>query len=236
MSNGAALLEVIACSVADAVEAQHGGAGRLEIVTDLARGGLTPSLDLVQQIVAHVSIPVRVMLRENDGYEVLDEDEVNRLCDAAKEFSHLPIDGLVLGFLKQRRVDVDLTQKILACAPKLNATFHHAFESTVPDESIKEIKRLGQVDRILAHGGNGDWSMKITTLACYQSEVQPEIEIIAGGGLDAEKIKAIIRRTSIREFHVGRAARSGGNVSGNVQAARVKALVDVVRGRAVSAD
>ena len=41
------LLEVIACSVADAVEAEKGGASRLEIVRDLGRGGLTPPLELV---------------------------------------------------------------------------------------------------------------------------------------------------------------------------------------------
>ncbi len=234
MSKGAALLEVIACSVADAVEAQQGGAGRLEIVSDLARGGLTPSLELVQQIIAIVSIPVRVMLRESDSYEVANEDEVDRLCEAAHEFSRLRIDGLVLGFLKDGRIDVHLTQKLLACAPNLKATFHHAFESAVPFEAIAEIKRINQVDRILAHGGNGDWSVKIDRLATYQEKVAPEVEIIAGGGLDAEKINAINRRTSIREFHVGRAARANGDVDGVVQAARVKGLVDVILGARTS--
>ena len=236
MSKGAALLEVIACSVADAVEAQEGGAGRLEIVSDLSRGGLTPSLELVQQIIAIVSIPVRVMLRESESYEVANEDEVDRLCEVAREFSRLRIDGLVLGFLKDERIDVDLTQKLLACAPNLKATFHHAFESAIPFKAIAEIKRISQVDRILAHGGNEDSSVKIDRLAMYQEMVRPEVEIIAGGGLDVEKIKAINSMTSIREFHVGRAARADGAVDGVVQAARVKGLVDVIRGRAVSVE
>jgi copper homeostasis protein len=63
------LLEVIACSVADAIEAERGGAGRLELARELGRGGLTPSPDLVQEVRQAVAIPVRVMLRENDGYE-----------------------------------------------------------------------------------------------------------------------------------------------------------------------
>lgn len=236
MSKGAALLEVIACSLADAVEAQQGGAGRLEIVSDLARGGLTPSLELVQQIIAIVSIPVRVMLRESDSYEVANEAEVDRLCNAAHEFSRLRIDGLVLGFLKSERIDLDLIQKLLACAPNLKATIHHAFESAFSGEPIAEIKRIRQVDRILAHGGNSDWSVKIDKLATYQRDAQPEIEIIAGGGLDSEKIRAIRSATGIREFHVGRAARADSDVEGVVQAARVKGLIEVIRERALSAE
>ena len=38
-----ALLEVIALDVEDAVAAQAGGADRLELVTDMAADGLTPS-------------------------------------------------------------------------------------------------------------------------------------------------------------------------------------------------
>src|SRR5512132_1383579 len=72
-------LEVIACSVSDAVEAQSGGAGRLEIVRDLASGGLTPPLELVQEILAAVTLPVRVMLREGNSYEVSGHIERERL-------------------------------------------------------------------------------------------------------------------------------------------------------------
>ena len=71
-------------------------------------------------------------------------------------------------------------------------------------------------------------------LVTYQEQSRPEIEIIAGGGLDADKIESLSSLTSIREFHVGRAARADGSVDGVVQAARVKALVDVARLRAVS--
>src|ERR1051326_4745406 len=63
-----AVLEVIVCCVADAVEAQKGGASRLEVVRDLDRGGLTPSIQLVQAIKDAVDLPLRVMVRESDGY------------------------------------------------------------------------------------------------------------------------------------------------------------------------
>jgi copper homeostasis protein CutC len=62
----APVLEVIVTSLDDAIEAERGGATRLEVVRDLDRGGLTPSLGLVHDIVAAVRIPIRVMVRESD--------------------------------------------------------------------------------------------------------------------------------------------------------------------------
>jgi copper homeostasis protein len=231
MSPPEALLEVIACSVADAVEAQQGGAGRLEIVSDFARGGMTPPVSLVKEIITVVSLPVRVMLRESDGYEIADEAERKHLSEAAIEFSNLRIDGFVLGFLRSRSVDIELTRTILDCAPGLKATFHHAFEEAEPFQAIREIKEIKQVDRILTFGGTGNWQEKSECLARYQKEARPEIEIIAGGGLDAESIKTINQLTDIREFHVGRAARASARVDAPVQAARVKTLADAVKGR-----
>jgi copper homeostasis protein len=225
----ATVLEVIACSVADALEAQLGGAGRLEIISALERGGLTPSLELVRNILRAVSLPVRVMLRENDGYEVTGEAELERLCGVARELSALRVDGVVLGFLHGAEIDLDLTKRVLSCAPNLKATFHHAFEDARdPIEAIRKIKTLKQVDRILTSGGAGVWTDKLERLARYRQEARPEIEIIAGGGINPQTIKSICAETDIREFHVGRAARVPANANGVVQAAPVRALVELI--------
>ncbi len=223
-----ALLEVIVCSVADSVEAQQGGAKRLEIVRDLSRGGLTPPLDLVREITRTVSIPVRVMLRDTDGYSLASKLEKRSLCNAAKELSQLHIDGIVLGFLRGRKVDLELMKEILSIAPKLKVTFHHAFEETDQNKAIQELKKMAQVDRILTHGGLDDLPARIERFKSYQRHALPEIQIIAGGGLDTEQIRAIRGATNLQEFHVGRAARAANSVTGAVSAERVKALVAAI--------
>ncbi len=223
------ILEVIACSVAHAIEAERGGASRLEIIRDFERGGLTPPLELVRDIVAAVSVPVRVMLRERDGYTVAGEAEIERLCKSARHLSALQIDGVVLGFLRDGEIDVDLTQRVLACAPALKATFHHAFEETIdPFASIEKLKRIAQVDRILASGGSGDWPQKIARLSRYERAARPQINILAGGGLNREAIRAVREATGIREFHVGRAARISGRADGAVRAPLVRELIQTV--------
>ena len=223
------ILEVIAYSLTDAIEAEQGGAGRLEIVRELNRGGLTPSFDLVAEIKQHVNIPVRVMLRESDGFGVTDESESSHLCAAAERFASLKVDGFVLGFLKGGDVDVPLTQRVLAHAPYTRATFHHAFEATRDKASaLKAIKQLPQVDRVLSHGGTDGLDLRMQRLKQYVTIGAPELIILAGGGINADAISQIACATNIREFHVGRAARSQFKVEGSVQASLVRALVNTL--------
>lgn len=223
------LLEVIVCSVANAVEAERGGAGRVEIVRDLQQGGLTPSLELVREIKRATELPVRVMLRESPSYRTNGPDEVRQLCRAAEAFASLDVDGFVLGFLNDGEIDVELTQRVLACAPHTRATFHHAFEDAKDKlRALTEIKRLPQVDRILSSGGTDHLVSRVHRLAAYNHAAAPELTILAGGGIDSKAIVEIRRATRIREFHVGRAARLNFQVDGAVQASLVSDLVQKV--------
>lgn len=227
---GVPVLEVIVGSVSDAIEAQRGGAHRLEIIRDFPRGGLTPSLELVQDILDAVTLKVRVMLREDDGYEVESEAEIERLCAAATSLARLNIDGVVLGFLRGGEIDVHLTERVLSYAPTLRATFHHAFEEAKDQsEAIRSLKQFKQVDRILTSGGTGEWPERIARLSQYAKEASLEIEILAGGGMDKQSIRTICQTTSIREFHVGRAAREPASAIGVVRSELVKALVETVQ-------
>ena len=221
-----AILEVIACTVEDAIEAEQGGANRLEIISRFETGGLTPAPDLVREIKANVSLPLRVMLRESEGYNVKNETEIRRLCSTAREFAEIGVDGIVLGFMRGDEIDFELTKKILASAPNLKATFHHAFEETKNKfAAIENLKNLAQIDRILSHGGSGIWAEKYALLDFYAQSAQPEIEILAGGGVDMEAIKLLRKKTSITEFHTGSAARGGGKVDKS----RVEKLVSALK-------
>src|SRR5215510_10801478 len=124
MSKSRFVLEVIACTVVDAVEAEKGGAHRLEVISHFECGGLTPSLELVREIQTAVSLPLRVMVRESDGYQIASNDEVERLCQTMSELAAMRVDGVVLGFIRDRKVDIEVTQQILKSGPSLKATFH----------------------------------------------------------------------------------------------------------------
>src|SRR5688572_17060761 len=108
------VLEVIVTSVEDAIRAAEGGADRLEVLRAIEVGGLTPSINLVRDIQSAVQLPLRVMLRENQGYGLCETISVERLCCLAGVFNEMKVDGVVLGFLKSNMVDVKLTQKVLS--------------------------------------------------------------------------------------------------------------------------
>lgn len=217
------LLEVIAMSVADAVAAEKGGAGRLELVRALEAGGLTPPISLVKEIIAAVSIPVRVMLRENDGFEIADREELTNLCNSARELAALDIDGVVLGFLRGRSLDLATAKQILSCAPRVKATFHRAFEELEDQQAaIAKLKGVPQFDRILLSPA------RVSGLKKLVESAAPELTVIAGAGIDRSNIRQWRESTPIREFHVGRAARLDGDIHRPVDAALVEELAALV--------
>lgn len=223
MNTDKRILEVIACSVEDAVEAERGGATRLEVISRFDLGGLTPSLALVRDIRARLRLPVRVMLRESEGFEVADASERHRLCNLAGELAEIGVEGLVLGFLRAGAIDTELVGRVLMQAPNVRATFHRAFEEVrEPFAAIEALKRFPQIDCILTSGGSGDWADRAKFLTMLQGSAAPELTVLVGGGVDLHSFEFLLHSTSIRAFHLGRAARLPVAASGAVRASQVR--------------
>jgi copper homeostasis protein len=221
------LLEVIVTSVEEACEAEDGGADRLELVQDLHSEGLTPSLDLVENVLAAVSIPVRVMLRATPSFYAGNDGDVVNLQKIAHAFSQLPIGGLVLGFLKDRDVDLCAIQQVLGVTGITPITFHRAIEHVAdPFHTIDELKGFPQIDRILLNGGAGTWGERRRYLEDLQEHAAPEITLIVGGGLNEEALEALAPSPLLREFHTGRAAR---DESGCVRSRYVRKLSRILQ-------
>jgi|SRR5262245_24122192 len=231
---GEPILEIIVSTVEDAIAAERGGASRLESISHYEAGGLTPSFDLVRDITSTVKIPARVMLRETEPFVVTDNGEIERLCDAARAFARLPIDGFVLGFLKVARgghaIDHDLVSRVLDCAPNLKATFHRAFEE-LPDpiKAIGELKRYPQIDCILSRGYGEAWAAELDRFIEWERATRPEMRMLLGGGIDRDAVKIFCKASPIRAFHVGRAAREGEKIDGGVLAERVWELAELIK-------
>lgn len=222
---GDRILEVIVCSVADALEAEQGGADRLEIVRDLDRGGMTPGLNLVRSIRREVSLPLRVMLRESEDNCLHRDGTFHRLCAMAFELQQIGVDGIVAGFLHNKGADMEMMHELLDTAPRLCATFHHAFdEAESPVAVISQLKKIAQIDCVLTSGGSGTLLEQAANLELYRQQALDEITILAGGGLNEEAIRFLCARTGIREFHIGRAARFPHHSNGVVRAELVERL------------
>ncbi|TNN71774.1 Copper homeostasis protein cutC [Liparis tanakae] len=119
------LMEACVDSVESSVNAELGGAGRLELCSSLLEGGLTPSQGLLQVVKQYVKIPVYVMIRPRGGDFLYSDQEVEVMKQDIELMKKHGADGLVLGALTEDgRVDTELCMEFLAAAHPLPITFH----------------------------------------------------------------------------------------------------------------
>ena len=221
------LLEVIVTSLDEAIAAEDGGADRLELVRNLQLEGLTPSLELVEKVLSRVSIPVRTMVRDSIPFTLANLGELKTLEQRTAEFAALPIDGVVLGFIRDGRIDARTTRHLAESARGKPVTFHRAIESVdEPLAAIEELKTISHVDRILLNGGSGTWEQRQAILERLQQSAAPEIKIIVGGGLDATALSLLSASDLLDEFHIGRAVR---DERGRIDSARVASLKRILQ-------
>ena len=81
------ILEVCVDSVESAVNAELGGADRIELCGDLVVGGVTPSLALYERIREKTDLPIHVLLRPRFGDFLYSEEEMEVLIRQAKMFA-----------------------------------------------------------------------------------------------------------------------------------------------------
>lgn len=229
MSNRA-VLEVIALDAEDAVAAQAGGADRLEVVTDMAADGLTPSPKTVAEIMSAVDIPLRVMLRLADGFAVGDIDV---LVERAREMRAEGAEEFVLGFLdRYGHVDLVAVERLVAELNGCRWTFHRAIDRAVDRDALrKHLAELPGLDTYLTAGSAHGVDEGMETLlaeAARAASGQPgyEPQILVGGGLRLDHLPRLLA-AGIDGFHIGGTARPGG-WSGPVDAAAVREWREVL--------
>lgn len=206
------LLEIIALGPGDAAGAVEGGADRLEVVADMEADGLTPSLETVRDLKRECDLPLRVMLRANDGFST-SGSELTRLKGAAYQFAGAGADAFVLGFLgPTAAVDVTATLSLVEELREFPWTFHRAIDNALNHEDAWEaILDLPRLDSVLTGGSARGVSSGLDDL-CQRAVDNPRIAelIMAGGGLEAEHVPWLAR-AGVRKFHVGNSVRPSGS-------------------------
>ncbi|MFE0704345.1 copper homeostasis protein CutC [Streptomyces sp. NPDC058872] len=210
MSNRA-VLEVIALDEEDAVAAQTGGADRLELVTDMAADGLTPSTASFTAVRAAVDIPLRVMLRLGDGFA---SGDVDALVARASELRAAGADEFVLGFLTpDGEPDLVAVERLVAVLDGCRWTFHRAIDRAADRDGLrKALADLPGLDTYLTAGaatGVDDGLHTLKAEAARAGEPGYEPQILVGGGLRLDHLPTL-RADGLTAFHIGGAARPRG--------------------------
>ena len=195
------------------------------MVREIERDGLTPSIDLVRALLAEVPLPLRVMVRESDGFGITGPGELRTLQRTMGILADLGVDGAVVGFARDGRLDLDPLRAVLSAAPRLAVTLHRAFDTVAdPLAAIDQVLLLPQIDRILTSGGDGDWPARCRRFKDYATRVGARITFLPGGGIDDQALVALAASKSVSEAHVGKAAREPQVATAPVSETRVHLL------------
>ena len=207
-----ALLEVIALHPADAEAAQAGGADRLEVAAAMDADGLSPQVATVSQIRRSTDLPLRVMLRLEDGYTASGA-VLTRLQGLAQSYLAAGADGFVFGFLTpDAEIDTETCAALAASFPGTPWTFHRAIDAVLdPRPAWHALRTLPGLDGVLTAGSAIGVGTGLDDL-CRRAEADPVVArlAMAGGGLRPEHVPWLLG-SGIRRFHVGSSVRKDGS-------------------------
>ena len=198
------LWEICCGSFEDVKTAWQNGADRVELNSALYLGGLTPSTANLICAKEQCSIPIVTMVRPRGGGFCYSQDEYETMLLDARILLEHGADGIAFGFLTEdHAIHRNRTQEMidLIHSAGKEAVFHRAFDCVAQQErAVEALISLG-ADRILTSGGAPDvWSGR-TQLQKLQSQYGKDIAFLAGSGINAQNVKALMEYTSIEQVH-----------------------------------
>lgn len=195
------LVEVCANSLESALNAQQAGADRIEICTELGVGGITPSFGLLQQIKAHISIPVHVLIRPRSGDFTYSDTEFNTMKANIEHCKLLGFNGIVSGILHaDYTLDAERTKALVALSHPLKLTFHRAFDWVKdPLETMAQLEAMGV--HTLLTSGQATSCVQGMELLCKLEEKAKKMTIMPGGGINPENA-LVFKEKGFKAIHL----------------------------------
>lgn len=196
------ILEICANSATSCMEAEAGGAARVELCAGIPEGGTTPSYGEILTARENCSIDINVIIRPRGGDFLYTPAEIRSMLYDIEMARRIGVHGIVVGCLTpEGEVDTALLQKLVEAAGPLSVTFHRAFDvSRDPLRALEQIIAAG-CDRILTSGQQPDAVRGIPMIAELVKRAAGRIVIMPGCGVRAGNIARIEAETGAVEFH-----------------------------------
>jgi len=223
------MIEIIGTTIEDVKRIKESGADRIELVSALSEGGLTPSYSLIKRAVQSVNIAVNVMIRPHSKSFVYSEEEILLMVEDIMIAKELNARGVVFGVLnKQNEICIPYLEKLLKACDGIDVTFHKAIdELSDPIKGIETLANYKQITNVLTSGGKGDILKNIPVIE-NMVEKSKHINIIVGGGLTLENIKEVMKSTNAPQYHFGTAIRDDKSMFGDINTDSLKLLINTI--------
>ncbi len=232
------MIEIIAMTIEDARKIENSGVNRIEFVSALTEGGLTPSLSMIEAISKAVKLPVNIMIRHHAKSFVYTDEEIEIMVDDIKKIQKISVErvkkgyarlGVVFGVLDEsNNINISHLEKLLEACEGLEVTFHKAIDDTDVISSIQILSRYPQITNILTAGGKTPIEENIEVIKDMLKQ-RGHMNILLGGGLTLENVKRIKQLTNATDFHFGTAVRENNSSFGEVNVNKLGKLISLVR-------
>lgn len=196
-------LEICANSATSCVEAQNGGAYRVELCAAIPEGGTTPSYGEIAVARESINIKLNVIIRPRGGDFLYSEIEHKAMLKDIEMSKQLGADGVVFGCLTAKGdVDMKRCKELMEAAGDMDVTFHRAFDKCrKPFKALEEIIELG-CGRILTSGQQPKADQGLPLLKELVEKAGNRIIIMPGSGVTEDNIAHIASETGAIEFHL----------------------------------
>ncbi len=191
---GGVAVEIAVQDAAGARLALDAGADRLELCQALETGGLTPSLGILEAVLAAVDpTTVNVLVRPRAGGFVYADDEVAVVETDIRACAARGAGGVVVGALTaDGLLDRDAVRRWRDAAEGMTVVFHRAIDASANPREVFDALMEEGVDRVLTSGGAAHSVDGIPLLTEFVAASAGRIEVMAGGGVTVDAIPALV--------------------------------------------
>ena len=195
-------IEVCAFNLESCINAQNGGASRIELCGNPTEGGTTPAPGVLIQARKLVDIQLYPIIRPRGGYYFYSADEIESIRQDILFCKNIGCDGVSIGAQKMDgSLDLDLCKQFVEWAYPMKATLNKAFDLS-PDleQSLEDAIDAG-FERILTSGGKKAAIDALDILGGLMKQAAERIIIMPGCGLRSYNVAEIAKATRAREYH-----------------------------------
>jgi len=148
-------LEACVNGFAQAISAQNAGAHQVELCSRLDLDGLTPTRSDIEQCLAQLNIPTKIMIRPTSGNFVTDDKTLDKMISEIKEVKSMEVRHIVLGLTTQdHMLDLDSLCTLRDIAFPMAVTIHKAIDTCLdPIQEVERLVRTGGFHGVLTSGG-----------------------------------------------------------------------------------
>lgn len=188
------ILEAVVESIQEIDALQGYDFDRVELVSGLDVGGLTPTISMVKKSIEAFS-DVQVMIRPRTGGFCYSDKEVSLMIEEIKTLADYGIKGVVFGCLdKKDRIDKLAFERLFKIANnlQLELTFHRAIDfCSDKKEALSYLKDIA-INRLLSAGSKTTIDDGYEGLKTISDFVSDKIKVVAAGGINEKNVSPLL--------------------------------------------